>query len=79
MNTGEQLVAFLPALFIATSYRPQAPVCIAGIIYLTARFLYWRSYVDDPATRNPGFALTLLPILALVVAGLAGIASDILP
>lgn len=72
MNTLELMVAFLPALFIAAKYWPQAWVAVAGAVYLVGRFLYWRSYVASPSSRGPGFALSMLPILALVIGGLAG-------
>lgn len=73
MNTLELMVAFLPALFIAAKYWPQAWVAMAGAVYLVGRLLYWRSYVASPGSRGPGFALSMLPILALVIGGLAGV------
>ena len=36
------------------------------------KVLYWRSYVAAPATRAPGFALSMFPILALLIGGIAG-------
>ena len=72
MNTLELMVAFLPALFIAAKYWPQAWVAAVGSVYLLGRILYWRSYVTSPASRGPGFVLSMFPILALVIAGLAG-------
>ena len=73
MNTLELMVVFLPALFIAAKYWPQAYVASAGVVYLLGRFIYWRSYVAAPASRGLGFALSMLPILALLAAALAGI------
>ena len=72
MNTLELMVAFLPALFIAAKYWPQAWVAAVGAVYLLGRILYWRSYVTSPASRGPGFVLSMFPILALVIGGLAG-------
>ena len=72
MNTLELMVAFLPALFIATKYWPQTWVAAAGAVYLVGRLLYWRSYVAAPASRGLGFGLSMLPILALVIGGLVG-------
>lgn len=73
MNTLELLIAFLPALLIATKYWPQAWVAGIGAIYLIGRFIYWRSYTADPASRALGFALSMLPVLALVILAVAGI------
>jgi glutathione S-transferase len=71
MNTLEQLVAFLPALFIAGKYWPVAFVAAVGVIYLLGRIIYWRSYMAD-ANRGLGFALSALPTLTLLLAALIG-------
>lgn len=73
MNTLEIMVAFLPALFIAAKYWPQSYVATAGAVYLVGRLIYWRSYTAAPTSRALGFALSMLPILALLLGGLAGI------
>ena len=73
MNTLELMVAFLPALFIASKYWPQTYVAIAGAVYLLGRFIYWRSYVSAPASRGLGFALSMIPILALLIATLVAV------
>ena len=73
MNTLELMVAFLPALFIASKYWPQTYVAIAGAVYLLGRFIYWRSYVSAPASRGLGFALSMIPILALLIATLVAL------
>ena len=73
MNTLELLVSFLPALYIAAKYWPQKYVAVAGAVYLVGRFIYGRSYVAAPASRGIGFGLSMLPILALLIAGLVGV------
>ena len=67
MNTLEQLVVFLPALWIFASYI--SPLWAAGIgaVFIVGRALYARSYVKDPKSRSAGFALTALPELALLI------------
>ena len=76
MNTLELLVAFLPALYLAARYWPLHYVAGIGAVYLVGRLVYWRGYVAAPARRGPGFALSMLPILALVIAALAALALD---
>ncbi|MFT3755909.1 MAG: MAPEG family protein [Pseudoxanthomonas sp.] len=73
MNTLELMVAFLPALLIAGKYWPQHYVAGIGAVYLLGRFIYWRSYVAAPASRGLGFALSMFPIMALILGGLAAI------
>ncbi len=72
MNTLEQLVAFLPALFIAGLHWPNGWLAAIGAVYLIGRLVYWRSYVADPSRRGLGFVLTVLPTFALLGAGLVG-------
>ncbi len=73
MNTLELLVAFLPLLLIAGKYWPQAWVAAVGAVFLVGRFIYWRSYLSAPASRGLGFALSLLPVMALLFASLVAI------
>ena len=78
MNTIELLVAFLPSLYIAARYWPASWVAGVGAIYLLGRLVYWRRYTVAPARRGPGFALSMLPILALLLAGLVGAVRELL-
>ncbi len=71
MNTLEQLVAFLPALFIAGKYWPEVYVAVVGAVYLLGRVIYWRSYMAA-TSRDLGFGLSVLPTLALLLAALIG-------
>ena len=72
MNTLELMVAFLPTLYIAAKYWPQPYVAGVGAVYLVGRFIYWRSYTAAPASRGVGFALSMIPVLALLIGGVAG-------
>ena len=67
MNTLEQLVVFLPALWIFASYISPLWAAVLGAVFIVGRALYARTYVKDPKSRSPGFAMTALPILALLV------------
>lgn len=72
MNTLELLVVFLPSLWLAAKYWP--PVWMAGVgaVYLVGRMVYLRAYRLSPAGRSVGFALSALPLLGLLGAGLVG-------
>jgi glutathione S-transferase len=72
MNTLEVLIAFLPALFIAALYWQPGIMAGIGAIYLIGRILFWRAYVSNPASRSLGFALSILPVIVLVLLALAG-------
>lgn len=72
VNTLEQLMGFLPALFIASVYWPDAIVAGIGAVYLAGRLLYRHLYLADPAKRRPGFLLTVIPTFTLLGASLFG-------
>lgn len=71
MNTLELLIALLPALYAAARYWPAVYVAAAGLVYLVGRLVYWRAYVRAPQSRSLGFALSIVPVLVLVVGALA--------
>lgn len=72
MNTLEQLACFLPALLIAGQYWSPTIVSLVGAVYLVGRLVYRSAYLTDPAKRGPGFALSAVPTLLLLVAALVG-------
>jgi glutathione S-transferase len=71
-NTLEQMIAFLPGLYLFSRYFNPIWAAALGVVYLVGRELYALSYVKDPAKRGPGFGLTFLPTVVLVVGGLTG-------
>jgi glutathione S-transferase len=75
MNTLEQLILLLPALWIASVYAFVAYywTALLGALYLIGRTLYLRAYVADPAKRSLGYGLSALPVLALLVIDLIGV------
>jgi glutathione S-transferase len=73
MNTLELLVAFLPFLFLAAKYWPAYLVASLGVVYVIGRLIYWRAYVNNPASRTLGFAVSMLPTVTLGVLAVVGI------
>ena len=71
-NTLEQLMIFLPALFLFGRYVSAPIAALIGLVFLVGRLIYERSYVKDPARRGLGFLLSLGPSLILLVGGLVG-------
>jgi hypothetical protein len=71
-NTLEQLLGLLPGLYLFSRYWNPLYAAALGIIYLVGREVYAATYVKDPAKRSAGFALSILPILILLVGALIG-------
>ena len=67
MNTLEQLVMFLPAIWLFAQFISPHWAAALGAVYLIGRLIYLASYVKDPKSRSLGFALTSLPVLVMLV------------
>ena len=72
-NTVEQIVIFLPALWLSSLYfQGWAPPAI-GLVWCLGRIIYAVGYSKDPRARFPGFFLTIFPSLILIVLAIIGI------
>jgi hypothetical protein len=71
-NTLELLVAFIPGLYLFGHYFNPLWAAGLGVVYLIGRQIYSMSYVKDPKSRGPGFGLSVLPTLILLLSGLIG-------
>jgi len=68
-NTLELMIMFIPAIVLFGYWiRPDMGAGI-GFVYVIGRFIYLRAYIGDPAQRGLGFALSILPILVLLIGG----------
>lgn len=72
MNTLELLVAFIPGIYMFSQFFSTDIAAGIGGVFIVGRFLYLKSYVGDPKKRSIGFALSILPVLILVIGGIAG-------
>jgi hypothetical protein len=42
-------------------------------VYLIGRFIFWRAYMTNPASRGLGFILSLLPCAFMLVGAVVGL------
>lgn len=68
-NTVEQLVIFLPALWLAALYSSDQRAGTIGAVWLVGRLLYSFQYIKEPKSRAPGMLLTFVP--TAILAGIA--------
>ena len=66
-NTMEQLVVFLPALWIHAQYANPLWGAVLGLVFIVGRFIYRAEYLKDPGSRSPGFSLSVVPSLVLLI------------
>ncbi|MCC3859910.1 MAPEG family protein [Pseudemcibacter aquimaris] len=73
MNTMELLVAMIPAMWVFATHVRADVAAYAGIVFIVGRFIYLKTYVADPKKRSLGFALSILPLLVLIIWGLVSL------
>lgn len=73
-NTLELLVAFVPAIWLFGLYVSPKWGAVIGLVYVVGRIVYMRSYVKDPAKREFGFGMSVLPIVVMLAGALWGAA-----
>jgi glutathione S-transferase len=71
-NTLEQLIVFIPSIFIFAAYVHMIAAAALGFIFVVARALYAMGYVRDPEKRAGGATATFLVNLILVLGALIG-------
>ncbi len=78
MNTLENLVAFLPALWLFALYVGPIWAALLGGAWLAGRLWYAIAYVRDPATRGSGFALSYTAFIVLAIGATLGLVRSLL-
>jgi len=72
-NTLEQLVFFLPTFWLAALLGPEAWASLLGFIWVGGRVAYGVGYRIDPSKRGPGFGISFLCSVALLVMAIVGV------
>ncbi|RCS31087.1 MAPEG family protein [Rhodanobacter denitrificans] len=73
MNTMESAVMFLPTLWLAANYGFSGWAGVAGLVWIVGRVWYALAYLNDPATRGPGYLVGMLGWAALLVMACLGV------
>lgn len=72
-NTVEQVVIFLPLLWVATLYFHGWIPAALGVVWCVGRVLYAIGYMKEADKRGPGFGIAALASLALLVLSIWGV------
>ena len=73
MNTVEQLVFFLPALWLYALLLSDKGAAVGGLIWLAGRGLYAVTYLADPTKRGPGVVISMLAQTGLFLGAAYGV------
>jgi glutathione S-transferase len=72
MNTLEQLIVFVPSLWIFATYVSESWAAGLGAVFVIGRLMYFIGYSKAANKRALGFAVSSLPLLALMIGALVG-------
>jgi glutathione S-transferase len=73
MNTLEQLVVFLPSIWLFGHYVNAWIAVALGAPFIIGRALYFRGYVQSAETRHAGFVISAIPNVTLLIGALIGV------
>lgn len=73
MNTLENLILFLPALWLFSNYVSPLWAGVLGIVWLVGRVDYAISYARAAEARSRGYGISALAFVALAVGAAVGI------
>jgi glutathione S-transferase len=72
-NSLELLIMFIPSLWIFCLTIQVLVGAALGLIFVIGRIIYALSYAAAPEKRGPGFGLSIIPTLILLLGGLVGV------
>ena len=75
VNTIEQLVLFIPVLWLSVGVIGDMWTALIGLVWIVGRVLYATSYMKDPAKRGPGMMITFGTTVVLILITLYGVAA----
>ncbi len=71
-NTLENLVIFLPGLWLFATYVSAPIAALLGVVFIVGRAVYAQLYVQEPARRSTGVMMSFPIGLILLIGGTIG-------
>ncbi|RYY76737.1 MAG: MAPEG family protein [Gammaproteobacteria bacterium] len=78
MNTQENLILFLPALWLFNNYVSSLWAGILGVVWLLGRVDYAISYSRAASKRSRGFGISMLAFAILAIGAAVGLGAKII-
>ena len=76
-NTLEQLVIFIPAIYLCGYYLHAVAAAMIGFFFIIGRAIYYKGYTADPAKRGAGMLISFFTNVILILGGLTGIVKSL--
>ena len=77
-NTIEQMIIFVPSLWMFGYYVDAKIGAGVGLVFVIARLVYRSAYRGNPKSRGTGFSIGALSMMILLVGGLIGAVMSLL-
>ncbi|KAA1188910.1 MAPEG family protein [Pseudohalioglobus sediminis] len=77
MNTLEQLMVTLPAMWVCAYFYSPYWAAGFGVMFMIGRLVYRQAYMKDPASRGPGMMIGFIANVALIALGAWGALSQL--
>jgi len=77
-NTIEQLIIFIPSLWIFATYINAEVGAGIGLIFIIGRQVYRSAYIAEPTKRGIGFAMGAISMMTLLIVGVGGAVGHLL-
>lgn len=77
-NTAEQLLSFLPALWIFSLVISPLWASLLGAVWIVGRIVYAAGYFKAAAKRGTGFAITAAANVSLLLGSVVGVLYQLL-
>jgi glutathione S-transferase len=78
MNTLEQIVFFLPSMWLFAMLVSDKIAAIGGVVWVIGRIVYAVSYLRNPASRGAGFAISFFTSFALFLGAAYGLVKTLM-
>ena len=75
-NTLEQLMVFLPAMWLYAWFANPLWAAGIGLVFIVSRFIYRQSYLNQPSSRGRGFVPGFLVSMYLLIGGIIAAGLD---
>jgi nitrate reductase gamma subunit len=69
----EQLVVFVPALWLFSTYMSANVGALLGVVFIVSRALYAVAYLRDPRTRMTGIVSSFVVLIVLLAGAAIGV------
>mgnify|MGYP000010202951 CR=1 FL=1 len=73
LNTLEQLMVTLPAMWLCAHYFSSSFAGIMGLVFFAGRVLYRKGYIAEPSTRSTGMMMGFIANVLLLISAAFGI------